>query len=162
MKKYFNSERMVALFCAVLGVAIFFIADTFSTTFLDPVGPRIYPKFLAVLIFVPSVMLFCTAKSTPRDKAVKKDEVDAEQTVAKGYKPFFTVLGYIAAYLLLMKPIGFIISTMLFLFVLTVTFDGRPWKERLKTSIPYSVFFSIFIYVVFSEILGVLLPSLLL
>lgn len=152
MKKFFNTERLIALGCIALSIAIFFIAGTFPKTFLDPVGPSIYPQFLAVLIFVAGVLLFITAKEQP------KEEKQEEGTGWHGYKPFVYTIVLIAVYLVLMPVLGFIVSTLLFTLALTLSFDQRPWKEKLKTAIPYSVVVTILVWLLFAKMLGVLLP----
>lgn len=65
-------------------------------------------------------------------------------------------------YLLIFTRIGFILSTIAFLLALTLYFDHRELKTRLKIAVPYAVCFSVFLYFFFAKLLGVLLPSIVL
>lgn len=75
---------------------------------------------------------------------------------------FAYVLICTMVYLLLFSRIGFIIATTLFLLSMTLYFDHREMKTKLKIAIPYSIIFSFVLYFFFAELLGVLLPTLIL
>ena len=61
MKKLFNRERVIALVCLAFAAFIWFQAGTFPESFIDTVGPSKYPRLLAALIAVPSVVLLVTS-----------------------------------------------------------------------------------------------------
>ena len=62
MKTFFNSDRISGLVIMAFGAAVWQIAGTFPKPFLDPVGPTVYPRLLAVLFMVPGLLLFLTGK----------------------------------------------------------------------------------------------------
>ena len=123
----------------------------FPASALDSVGPAKYPRLLAAIIGVASIALFITSKGP-----VAPIEGDRKF----GY--FAYVLICTMVYLLLFPRIGFIIATTLFLLSMTLYFDHREMKTKLKIAIPYSIIFSFVLYFFFAELLGVLLPTLIL
>lgn len=150
MKKILNRERIIALICIAFAAAVWIEAGRWPESFLDAVGPSKYPRLLAGAIAAISIIMFVSSK---------------EAKPIKGKCHFFD-LGYliicIMAYLLLFPRVGFIIGTTAFLLAMTLHFDRREMKVKIKIAVPYAVIFSIFLYFFFGKLLGVLLPSLIL
>ena len=150
MKAFFNRERLIALLCLAFAAFIWIVAGTYPVSFIDSVGPAKYPRLLAILIAIPSLILFIGAKEAEPIKGNKE------------FKALFYLIGCIIVYLVLFNLIGFILATALFLLALTLYFDRRELRTRLRIAIPYSVGFSVLMYFFFAKLLGVLLPSLIL
>lgn len=148
MKKFLNRERIIALVCLAFAVYVWIAAGTFPVSFLDSVGPAAYPRLLSVLIGGASVVLFFMANGPVEPLKGEKE-----------FKSLTFIIVSIAVYLLVFTRLGFIISTTLFLLAVTLYFDRREWKVKLKIAIPYSICFSVLMYFFFAKLLGVLLPS---
>jgi putative tricarboxylic transport membrane protein len=58
-------------------------------------------------------------------------------------------------YAILFNRIGYVLSTIVFLEAMLLLFNG---KKKWKTNTIVAVVFSVFIYIVFSKLLGVILP----
>lgn len=151
MSNFFNRERIIALLCFAFAAYVWIAAGMFPASALDSVGPAKYPRLLAAIIGVASIALFITSEGP-----VAPIEGDRKF----GY--FAYVLICTMVYLLLFSRIGFIIATTLFLLSMTLYFDHREMKTKLKIAIPYSIIFSFVLYFFFAELLGVLLPTLIL
>ena len=151
MKKLFNRERVIALVCLAFAAFIWFQAGTFPESFIDTVGPSKYPRLLAALIAVPSVVLLVTSNGPA--EPIKG---------GREFKSFFYLVLCIVVYLALFNLIGFVLATTAFLLALTLYFDRRELKTRLKIAVPYSAGVSLLLYFFFARLLGVLLPSLIL
>lgn len=151
MNRFFNRERIIALICFAFACYVWIEAGMFPESALDSVGPAKYPRFLAAIIGVASAVLFFTSN---------KPSKPIEGAREFGYMAY--VLVAVMIYLLLFPRIGFIIATTLFLLSITLYFDRRELKSKLKVAIPYSIGFSIVLYFFFAELLGVLLPTILL
>ncbi|MDP0489398.1 MAG: tripartite tricarboxylate transporter TctB family protein [Fusobacterium sp. JB020] len=63
--------------------------------------------------------------------------------------------GIIIIYAVLFVPAGYVISTMIFMFMMLYLFNG---KNKIKRTVITTIIFSILVYVVFSKLLGVYLP----
>lgn len=151
MKTFFNRERIIAIICFAFAAFIWIQAGTFPASFIDVVGPARYPRLLAALIAVPSVVLFVTANGPV--KPIKGN---------REYHSFAYLILCITVYLTLFNIIGFILATIAFLMAMTLYFDKRELKEKLKYSVAYSVIFSLLLYFFFARLLGVLLPTIIL
>lgn len=151
MNKFLNRERIIALVCLAFAAFIWFTAGTFPASFLDAVGPALYPRFLAALIAALSLALFITSRGPVEPMKGKME-----------FKSFAYVLVVICIYLLIFNLAGFVISTIAFLLALVLYFDNRELKLRLKYGVPYAVIFSLLLYFFFARFLGVLLPSIIL
>lgn len=148
MKKFLNADRLIALVCLAFAGYIWIEAGTFPESDFDAVGPSLYPRLLASIIGLASVVMFATRSTS----SVRKHE-----------NPRLTAFLYIIAlsvgYLALLTPLGFIPVTVVFLFAVTMYFDPAELKIRLRNAAAYSVLFSLFLYVFFNRLLGVLLPK---
>ncbi len=157
-KPLLNTERIVALFCLALSVWIFYEASTFKGSALDSIGPALYPRLVASIIGICSIALFI--KERPReDTAESAGEAPKANGKASDYKSLVIVVFALIVYSLLLKRLGFIICTILFLFSLSLYLDQRELKEKLKTAIGFSVGMSVCLYLFFAKVLGVLLPT---
>jgi putative tricarboxylic transport membrane protein len=113
-------------------------------------GPGLLPSVFGILLSTLSIILFLTTmKSEPETKAIRFWEGDGS------WKPIFFTLLSLVGYMVLLKPIGFILVTFLFTFVL-LRFIGQ---KRWVTSILLALIFSLTCYGLFSRLLGTPLPK---
>lgn len=147
MKAFCNRERIIALICMLFGGWVYYEAGKFPASALDSVGSSLYPRFLAIVIAGAAALLFVTSRGESRPVQGKREFVSLG-----------VMLAAIVGYLFLMPRLGFILSTIPFLMVLSCYFDQREWKVRLKVSLSYSILFTLGVYFFFANLLGVLLP----
>ena len=144
-----NRERIIALFCVTFAGWMYYESCKFPKSVLDAVGPSLYPRFLSLVIAVASIALLIISKSGPSEP-IKG---------AREYKAISILLATILMYILVLGKLGFILSTTVFLMILTMYFDRRDIKTKLKIAVSYSVLFSFGMYFFFAKLLGVLLPK---
>ncbi len=103
-------DRYASLVFLALGVFIIFYSKNFSqSSYGSVVGPNAVPQVLGFLFILLSAL---NLYGTFRAKAeVEKEKVKLE------YKRFLILLVDLIAYCLLIEPIGYVISTFLFLLV---------------------------------------------
>lgn len=138
-----NSKRIdigVGSALSLFSVIVFLYADQYSMERLSQYGPDFFPKALAVIMLCFSVKLIVDA--SVRGKFQK----DMETIDRKGFIRSAITLGIAIVYLLTMQLLGFLISTILFLYVL-MTYIGHKGKlVRLLASVGVSlVVFGIFV-----------------
>ncbi len=151
VKRFFNTDRIVAIVWLIIAGYVWWEATTYPVSLLDAVGPAKYPHLLSALIAIGAVGLFVTGK--PKEKKEGKAEI-------RDFRSFFYVILALVVYLTLFNITGFAIATVIFLLAMCLYFDDRDWKTRLKGAIPFSIGFTIVIYLFFAEALGVQLPTL--
>ncbi len=101
---------------------------------------------LAIVIMIMSLLLMVRPNQKKRSGRKRSEE--------KAYKPLFITITATVLYVGILELIGFLPSTMLLLFGLSMYFSKNKWRVCL----PYSVGFTVFLYLFFREFLGVLLP----
>lgn len=120
---------------------------------VDPVGPRAFPYLLGGALLVCAAGLLVEGLVLFRDEpAVTRagfDIADPRYRIAAG------VMGWTLAYYLAFGPLGYILSTTLFLAGLIYVFDGR----RLWTTLTVSPGFAVASYFLFNNLLDVFLPA---
>jgi putative tricarboxylic transport membrane protein len=90
-----------------------------------------------------------------------REEPEAEEAEGLDDNPaqsparFAVVAGLLLGYILLLLPLGYVISTFLFLFGTTMYLDRR----RPVRNFVYSLLFALVVYYVFTELLTVVLPA---
>lgn len=118
-------------------------------------GADFMPKIVSVVLLCCGIGFFILGILTPQDKsapktAFKKDPVPVLR--------FGVALGMLLIYVALLKLIGFIIMTTLYIFVQSL-FMAPPEKRNYCLSAVLSLVVSILIYFVFARGLGMTLPN---
>jgi putative tricarboxylic transport membrane protein len=117
----------------------------------NPLAPKIFPIGVGVLMILLGVVLSL--------KEIKKSGFKGKKSSQKHNNENIKLIIYISLtcilYGLIFNKLGYVISTIVFLEIILLLFNG---KENWKTNTIISVCFSLFIYIVFSKFLGVTLP----
>ena len=145
---FLSRDRLIGLFCFAFAGYIWYEAGTFPTSDFDAVGPSLYPRFLATVIGLASLVIFLR----PSKGASAKDE-------SPRWGAFLYVILVSAAYIALLMPLGFIPTTVLFLLAMVLYFEPSELKVRIRKAVVYAACFSVFLYLFFGKLLGVLLPA---
>ncbi len=124
------------------------------------VGPRVLPVTIGMVLVAASLALLIQAlrKEVPTP-VVQDEETGAAEALEASAIPVDPVrLGVVililVAYLFLFVPLGYVISTFLFILSMTMYLDRRHWVRNLV----YAVVFPLVVYLLFTEVLEVLLP----
>jgi len=134
-----------------LAIGIFFMAESRNiseSAYGSSVGSDIFPLGLGLILVLLSIRLFyetMRAKDKGSNSEAKPD-----------YKRFGIIFAALVAYVFLLEPIGYVISTFLFLLI------GFQTLERGKTllSVIISAAISIGVYYVYVTVLQGTLPAL--
>jgi putative tricarboxylic transport membrane protein len=119
-------ERSLALFfltiAIIYGYTAFFIIDVSLPPFakMSPVWPSSFPKILAAMGVILGFFLVFS-KPSPNTKT----EIDLKQLQSYSWLPAFALLGMMVAYALLLRPMGFIVSTFSFLVIGSMVLGER-------------------------------------
>ena len=139
------------IFAGILVLAgIYFWATTQIPTLEigDPLGPKAFPRLLGIALLISAAMLL--AEMLKENKARKSEPHDTST-----YKIVAGVVVATAIFFALFEPLGYAISTSLFLLVMTSYFNkGKRW-----TNILTAVIYGFASYYIFTKLLGVNLPS---
>jgi len=147
-------ERSLALFfltiAIIYGYTAFFVIDASLPPFakMSPVWPSSFPKILSVMGVVLGFFLVFS-KPSPDPKT----EIDLQQLKNYSWAPAFVLLGMMVSYALLLRPMGFIVSTFSFLVIGSMVLGQR---KLLLLSI-VSVIGSAGIWYLVQQVLGIYL-----
>lgn len=149
--KGINKSLPTALLCLVVSVAYMICARTYpglNPAYLD-ISAAFFPTVVAGIMIVCSVVMLIKAIVKPEIR----EPLSAEEK--KGYlRGILTILTCLI-YVLIFKPVGYIVSSMLAVFALMLIFGNRRWK----IIIPITIVFPILLYLAFSYGLKIVLPA---
>ncbi len=145
-------KRLNLIFSAFLLVfsgIFFFYADTFKTLpGQKDIGPGAFPKVITVALAVCAVLLALTE--------IRKN--NQEKLDLFNWK-FFVGVATAVAYFVILKPVGFIISSIAAIFVMEVLLLNEPFKKALPLITTIAIAAPLAIQLVFGIFLKVPLPE---
>lgn len=130
MKLY---QKVLWIIGLVIGVLLILqeIYEIKVTKITDAFGPRIMPAVLCVFIFgASSVLIICSKNSTVKTKSVLSES-----------KRSLLYLGLVFIYILFMKYLGFLISSLLYVEISVLVLGGKRVSRKVY------VYFSLIIVV---------------
>ncbi|MCR5810339.1 MAG: tripartite tricarboxylate transporter TctB family protein [Lachnospiraceae bacterium] len=154
IKKY--GDIFVGIFFAVLGLALIISARMLPKSAVMEIGPDFMPTVVGTLILVLAVILLVQSyrelKKNP-DKVYEKDESD--------YKRVLMSLILALLYVFLLKPVGFIVCTLVYLFgqIMVLAPDTRRTKKDMITYLIINVVFTLVVYYLFRMGFKIILPA---
>ncbi len=131
-------DRWIALIilgiCLAYGYTAFFLMDDALAPFMrrNPVWPSSFPKILAVFAGVLAlIVLLGFEKQIGSDKT---PDIDYRRLHEYKLGQALALLGLMVAYALLLRPAGFILSTLGFLIIGSAILGERRWIAMILVS----------------------------
>lgn len=140
----------------------------------EAVGPRVFPLTIGVLLALASIALIILGLLNARQTKVtnepdqlsqneddlkmgahESNEEDELEDQAQDSKKTFVILGLLLCYVLLFVPLGYILSTSLFILGLSIYLDRKHWIRNIV----YAIVFPSVIFILFNNVLSVYLPT---
>ena len=128
-------DRAIAFFmllvCLLYGYSAWFIMDPSIPPFMarNPVWPSSFPKMLAVGGAFFSILVLI-APHRPKDDP----DIDVSRMSEYNYGQAIALLALMAAYAMLLLPLGFLASTFLFLMLGSLALGERRWIAMILAS----------------------------
>jgi putative tricarboxylic transport membrane protein len=147
-------DRIIVVCVIILGLMYLYATSQISSLQIggDKTGPKAFPILLGIL-FILSALLLLVEIIREKGQAHEKKEDPKEQKRSlflAGATVFLTLI-----YIMVFEPLGFLLSSTLYLFVLMSYFNRNKWW----TNAIVSVMFPIAIYILFAKVLGVTLAK---
>ena len=145
----------VIFVCIIVLAAVYFYATAQIPTLEigDPLGPKAFPRLLGIGLLITAALLFFEMRSKARETrpaAPQPHDGDQSHLWVIGGVAIWTAVYYLA-----FDPVGYIISTSVYLLGLTAYFHRGKWIANVLTS----VLFAIGSYVLFVKVFGVMLAQ---
>ena len=147
-------ELIVGILFLILSIIIFFQAGSLPDSSYEPLGPAGFPRIIVLLMGILSFFLI-----VKKIRSIDFDKINLNfRTIYKKYKLIFVTLINFLFYILIMRFIGFRISTFLFVFITQLLLGPRDKKKYLLISI-IALVISLGSYYFFQNYLGVIFPT---
>jgi len=155
-KKY--GDYVVSGFFMSFSAAMFALSLQIKKSKIMDIGPEFMPKVISVIMFILSVALLVTTISQHK---VRVAEAEATGSKKVDYKRVIYSLLLVLAFVLALKPIGFTITSLVFLplemFVLAP--DEERTKKDVIKYVVITVIFTFIVYFLFRYGFKILLPE---
>ncbi len=150
-------DRWIALIilciCLAYGYAAFFTMDHLLPPFMqrNPIWPSTFPKILSIFgALTALVILLGLEKGTGEEKV---PEINYRRLTDYKLGQALMLLGMMVAYALLLRPLGFLASTVFFLVGSAAVLGERKFQYL----VPIAAFTAGFVWWLVQEVLGIFL-----
>ena len=146
-----TQERVMGIVIALLGLVMFL--NTLNMSFLmlaDDPGPKLLPQIVSIGLIGCGIGLIFYKNETAKKVTFTLNENSKRMIVS------FVAL---VVYAIVFNLLGYLISTFLFLTFLTWYLTKEKSRATIVKSLLNGVIVTVIIYVVFSTLLNVILPS---
>ena len=154
IKKY--GDLIVSVVYTILSIVILVLASLLPKSKVMSIGPDFMPMVIGIVTLVLSIILLIQSIGK-----LRKGEAVAETKESCDYKRVLASLILATMYVNILMPVGFIISTMVYL-LLQITVlapdDQRTMKDIIKYLI-IDVIFTLVVYFLFRYGFKIILPQ---
>ena len=144
-------DRIIgALMLLLAAIYLYATAQIPTLEIGDPLGPKAFPILLGIALILAAILLLIETLKTGSAPAAGAAPEDRRHLWLIGGVTLWTAL-----YFGVFDRAGYLVSTVVYLLVLTAVFNRGKWLANVLTS----VLFAVGSYVLFVKILGVTLPT---
>jgi len=150
-------DRWIAfiILCVALAYAYaaFFTMDQLLPPFMqrNPIWPSTFPKALSILAILTSLIILLGLEKA--EETDKKPDIDYRRLWEYELIPALALLGLMVAYALLLRPAGFLLSTVGFLSIGAIILGER----KLYVLLPVTMLATGIVWYLVEEVLGIFL-----
>jgi putative tricarboxylic transport membrane protein len=139
--------------CTVIGAAIYLYADSKLPQLQigDPMGPQVFPALIGIGLLASGLLLMAEAG---RKRRLGGEDRPAESAAKHHQLILIGVAAWTAFYYLAFEPVGYLISTLTYTFVLLAYFNRGRWGLNAACALGFTLAAD----AVFVELLRVALP----
>lgn len=140
-------ETIFSAFLCIVSAFIFYSSIQFNMAFIGDsgLGPDFFPKVIAIILFILSGMLFIGSLRNKNKKSIYNSNM----------KYTFMVIFAFAVYIFLIDRIGYLVSTIIFAFIVITILKS---KSKILNII-FAIAFPIALYLLFTYAFKVSLPA---
>ena len=154
-KKY--GDLVVSIFFMVLSAVMIFAAKLLPKSKVMEIGPDFMPTVIGALTFILAAILFIITVKNFKQHLADVENAKVEECE---YKQMLLSLLLILVYVFTLQPIGFIITTIVYLplQMLVLAGEGNRTKKEITTVI-ISVVFTFVVFFLFRYGFKIVLPA---
>lgn len=146
-------DRWIALvilgICLIYGYTAWFTMDDALAPFMrrNPIWPSTFPKVLSILGIVAAMIIVLGLEKAEQ----KEHDIDYRRLTEYNLGQAVLLLALMVAYALCLRPVGFLISTSVFLIAGAVILGDRKWHVM----IPIAAIASLVVWYLVQQVLGI-------
>lgn len=148
---------LMGIFFLIFAAVMFLMSNALPPSLMGGLGSDFMPKIIATFIAVLSIL-----QTYSGYKVMKQDDSPAAEAEEAEFKPeYHRVLATIAAftiYVFVLKTVGFIISSSLYLIIQMMVLATKEKRSILLFAV-ISITISVVVYFIFRNGLSVMLPA---
>ena len=155
-KKY--GDIIVGIFFMALSVVLMIMAQMLPKSKVMEIGPDFMPMVIGVLTFILAAILTCRSVKNFKANAAA---IDPDSIPECDYKRVLSSIILVLVYVFILKPVGFIVSTLAFLFLQMLVLspdDERGKKDMIKLAV-IDVIFTLVVFFLFRYGFKIVLPA---
>jgi hypothetical protein len=149
-----TKETFLAVIIFIFSIILFSATYSMKTMALASIGPAFVPRLIAVLMCALSVIEIGSSLFRSIEASTETEE---ERKGVKKYSDILSIV-IIFFYILILKRLGFILSSSLFLFFQIWLIQGKVKKRKLITFAIVSICLASCIYLLFVKGFSLILP----
>ena len=155
-KKY--GDLVVSIFFMVLSALMIFAAKLLPKSKVMAIGPDFMPTVIGILTFILAAMLLVITLKNFKENLANAEKTKVEECE---YKQMILSLLLILVYVFTLQPIGFIITTIVYLPLQMLVLGGKEQrtKKEIITVTVISVIFTFAVFFLFRYGFKIVLPA---
>lgn len=135
----------------LISIYVYVSALSFPKAEYQLAGPAFYPQLMAILLALISVtLIYRSVRRLKNKEECRKVKVDNPAIV-------IAVMAVTLLYILVLKTLGFLITT--FLYLTALVFIMQPEKKKIVTNLLVSSIMTGAVYVIFAKLFSASLPQ---
>ncbi|SFB21660.1 putative tricarboxylic transport membrane protein [Lentibacillus halodurans] len=144
-----SSNRKISLILIALAIGYLILSYQLPPYPFVPVDSDLMPKALGYLLIILSIVLFFSGNNDA-EKETKVDSRSASEMFL-----LLMVTALVILYISLLEIIGFVITTVFFIFICSLVLGYKNYKVNITVSI----LFPVVLFYIFNYLLQIRLPS---
>jgi hypothetical protein len=154
-KKY--GDIVVSIFFAIFSIAMIILSGMLPKSKVMEIGPDFMPTVIGVIMLVLSVILLIQSIRNFKRTSEKAENFEDDSE----YKRVLLSLILCIAYVFLLAPLGFIVSTLLYLGfqIYVLAPDGKRTRKDVITYVIIDIIFTIAVFLLFRYGFMIVLPQ---
>ena len=155
-----RKDQLAGIVCLAFSIFVYAASYSIKMTKADSLGPQFFPQIVSIVMGILSLVLIFT--STRKNLKEKKEGQAVKKSAFAWNLPLLASIALLLGYYFLLKPVGFIPLTIVYLFCqMYLLFPKGSFKEKklLVISICTSVLVPIAVYYLFYYGFQIFLPA---
>jgi putative tricarboxylic transport membrane protein len=160
-----NKDLFASVFLAVFSIVMYLASNSIKKLTVSKIGADFAPKLVAITIFILSIFYLINSikqlKKTNSEISLEKDPaVDDGKGEKKKISPLavLATIGLLVLYIILLPMIGFLITTVIYLFIQMYLLADRS-ERKIPVFLFTSLVTSISVYFIFKSVFHLMLPA---